>query len=189
MTRKLEELFNMNDEDDEMPTLSSPILPPPPTSDMNELDMPDEPPRPNQNTLDTILKIEEALPQVKGLESSDAEMDDLAGLAKEAFNNLMDLGMQCEARHASEIFNSASAMLGHAITAKTAKVNKKLKMIDLQLKKAALDQKLNVQSAKVNPNNPAESLSLGTGQIIDRDDLIKQILKSAEEQNSKKSDK
>jgi hypothetical protein len=80
-------------------------------------------------------------------------------------------------------------MLGHAITAKTAKVNKKLKMIDLQLKKAALDQKLNVQSAKVNPNNPTENLSLGTGQVIDRDDLIKQILKSAEEQNSNKSDK
>lgn len=161
-------------------SLDMPILP-------QETD--DQSPEINQNTLDTIAKVESALPQVKGLEASDEEMDDLAGLAKEAFNNLMDLGMQVEARHASEIFNSASSMLGHAITAKTAKVNKKLKMIDLQLKKAALDQKLNVQSAKVNPNNPTESLPLGTGQIIDRDDLIKQILKSAEEQNSKKSDK
>lgn len=180
MTKRLEELFNMNEDPAIEESLDMPILP-------QETD--DQSPEISQNTLDTIAKVESALPQVKGLESSDEEMDDLAGLAKEAFNNLMDLGMQVEARHASEIFNSASSMLGHAITAKTAKVNKKLKMIDLQLKKAALDQKLNVQSAKVNPNNPTESLPLGTGQIIDRDDLIKQILKSAEEQNSKKSDK
>jgi hypothetical protein len=79
-------------------------------------------------------------------------------------------------------------MLGHAITAKTAKVNKKLKMIDLQLKKAVLDQKLNVQSAKVGSES-TEKLSLGTGQVIDRDELIKQILKTAEEQKQNKSDK
>ena len=179
VTRKLEELFDMN-EDPVEKELDEPILP---QEDEYET------PAISQGMLDSIAKVESALPQVKGLEASDEEMDDLAGLAKEAFNNLMDLGMQCEARHASEIFNSASSMLGHAITAKTAKVNKKLKMIDLQLKKAALDQKLNVQSAKVNPNNPTESLPLGTGQVIDRDDLIKQILKSAEDQNSKKSDK
>ena len=180
MTRRLEELFNMNEDPSIEESLDTPILP---------QDDEHDAPAISQGTLDTIAKVEHALPQVKGLEASDEEMDDLAGLAKEAFNNLMDLGMQVEARHASEIFNSASSMLGHAITAKTAKVNKKLKMIDLQLKKAALDQKLNVQSAKVNPNNLTESLSLGTGQVIDRDDLIKQILKSAEEQNSNKSDK
>jgi hypothetical protein len=37
----------------------------------------------------------------------------------------MDLGFQVESRFSSEIFNSASSMLGHAITAKTAKINKK----------------------------------------------------------------
>ena len=179
MTKRLEELFNMNEDPSIEESLDTPILP---QEDDRVTEI-------SQSTLDTIAKVEEALPQVRGLESSDEEMDDLAGLAKEAFNNLMDLGMQVEARHASEIFNSASSMLGHAISAKTAKVNKKLKMIDLQLKKAALDQKLNIQSAKVNPGNSTENLSLGTGKIIDRDDLIKQILKSAEEQNSKNSDK
>jgi hypothetical protein len=179
MTKRLEELFNMNEDPSIEESLDTPILP---------QDDEHDAPAISQGTLDTIAKVEHALPQVKGLEASDEEMDDLAGLAKEAFNNLMDLGMQCEARHASEIFNSASSMLGHAITAKTAKVNKKLKMIDLQLKKAALDQKLNVQSAKVGSES-TEKLSLGTGQVIDRDDLIKQILKSAEDQNSNKSDK
>jgi hypothetical protein len=31
-------------------------------------------------------------------------------------------------------------MLGHALTAKTAKLNKKLKMVELQMKKVKLDQ-------------------------------------------------
>jgi hypothetical protein len=181
VTRKLEELFNMNEDPSiEEESLDQPILP---TDDTEQS------PAISQSTLDSIAKIEGALPQVRGLESSDEEMDELAALAKEAFNNLMDLGMQVEARHASEIFNSASSMLGHSISAKTAKVNKKLKMIDLQLKKAALDQKLNVQSARVDPNNASERLPLGTGQVIDRDELIKQILKSAENHNSNKSDK
>jgi hypothetical protein len=58
-------------------------------------------------------------------------MDDLAELATNSYKDLMDLGMQVEARFSSEIFNSAGTMLGHAITAKTAKINKKLKMLDL----------------------------------------------------------
>jgi hypothetical protein len=58
-------------------------------------------------------------------------------------------------------------MLGHAITAKTAKLNKKLKMIDLQLKKAALDQKNSAKDEEV------ESTSLGEGKTLDRNELLK----------------
>jgi hypothetical protein len=60
----------------------------------------------------------------------------------------MDLGMNVDSRWASDIFGVASTMLGHAITAKTAKLNKKLKMVDLQLKKAASGCK-----ARSNSNN------------------------------------
>lgn len=117
-----------------------------------------------------LEKIESALPQVRGLEASDAEMDELAQLAKESFDDLMELGMQVDSRFASEIFNSASSMLGHAITAKTAKLNKKLKMIDLQLKKAALDQKTTEKTKEV------ESTPLGTGSVLDRNELLKMLL-------------
>jgi hypothetical protein len=82
----------------------------------------------------------------------------------------MDLGMQVDSRFASEIFNSAGTMLGHAITAKTAKINKKLKMIDLQLKKASLDQK-NVEKEK-----QIENVPLGEGSLVDRNELLKSIL-------------
>jgi hypothetical protein len=52
----------------------------------------------------------------------------------------MDLGMNVEARYSSRIFEVAGGMLKNAIDAKTAKLDKKLKMIELQLKKAKLDQ-------------------------------------------------
>lgn len=179
MTKKLEELFGFNeDEDQSDDSLTQPIV-----------EQEDESsPKMSQNMLDSILKVENALPQVKGLDASDEEMDDLAGLAKEAFNNLMDLGMQVESRFSAEIFSSASSMLGHAITAKTAKVNKKLRMIDLQLKKAELDRKLNVQSKK-NDESSDSPIGLGTGTVLDRDELIKMILNSNAVENSANKDK
>ena len=69
----------------------------------------------------TIDKIDQALPGVKGLEASDQEMDELANLAKDKFNDLMDLGMNMEARFSGQVFQTAGVLLGHAITAKQAK--------------------------------------------------------------------
>ncbi len=81
----------------------------------------------------------------------------------------MDLGMQVDSRFASEIFNSASSMLGHAITAKTAKLNKKLKMIELQLKKATLDQKVASKEEQI------EATPMGEGKSLDRNELLKML--------------
>jgi CRISPR/Cas system CMR-associated protein Cmr5 small subunit len=120
-------------------------------------------------TLNNLEKIENALPQVKGLEASDGEMDELASLATSSYKDLMDLGMQVDSRFASEIFNSASSMLGHAITAKTAKLNKKLKMIDLQLKKAQLDHKMSEKTEELD-NTP-----VGSGKVLDRNELLKML--------------
>ena len=121
-------------------------------------------------TYDTLSKIENALPQVRGLEASDTEMDELAKTATDSYKDLMDLGMQVDSRFAAEIFNSASSMLGHAITAKTAKINKKLKMLDLQLKKAQLDHKIASKTEEI------ESTPLGEGSLVDRNELLKSIL-------------
>jgi hypothetical protein len=138
-------------------------------SDENELTIP----LPNmteevtKTALSTLEKIEAALPQVNGLDYADQELDSLAEMAVASFKDLQDLGMQVEARFSSEIFNSASSMLGHAITAKTAKINKKLKMLDLQMKKAQLDQKLMAKNEEI------EATPLGQGQSLDRNDLLK----------------
>jgi hypothetical protein len=118
-------------------------------------------------SLATLDKIEQALPAVRDLEASDLEMDALATKATESFDNLMDLGMQVDSRYASEIFAVAGAMLGHAITAKTAKLNKKLKIIDLQLKKAKLDQSAPGEEADV---------PTGQGRVLDRNELLRALV-------------
>lgn len=115
-------------------------------------------------TLAALDKIEQALPAVRGLEASDQEMDELAAKASESFENLMDLGMNVDSRYASEIFAVASTLLGHAITAKTAKMNKKLRMIQLQLQKVKLDQ--------TSDNQP---MTPGTGMVLDRNELLQHL--------------
>lgn len=158
MTKKLEELFDLptepkQSEEEESTTdveaqENIPVL----SDNLAELD-----------------KISAALPAVRGLEASDREMDDLADKAVKSFDDLMDLGMNIDSRWASDVFNTASSMLGHAITAKNAKINKKLKMIELQLKKARLDQ----QEAK---NNGDEAEQTGTGHVLDRNELLQRLL-------------
>jgi hypothetical protein len=160
MTKKLEELFELASDDDNELTIPLPDV----TEEVTE------------NALTTLDKIEAALPMVKGLEAADTEMDELAEMATSSYKDLMDLGMQVESRFSSEIFNSASSMLGHAITAKTAKINKKLKMLDLQMKKAQLDAK---NAAK---NEEIEATPLGHGQSLDRNELLKMFNSKNNEQ-------
>lgn len=161
MTKNLSDLFDLPDDDDDESSKNT---------------IPDNVPESflTDDTLELLEKIESSLPAVRGLEASDREMDELADLAKEAFNNLLDLGMQVDSRFSAEIFNSASGFLGHSITAKTAKVNKKLKMIQLQLQKAELDRKLAAAASK--GESPTDEVPLGQGQVLDRNELIKSIL-------------
>lgn len=128
-----------------------------------------------------IDKIDAALPGVKDLDTADRELDDLATLAKEKAEDLIDLGMNVDPRFAGVILQTASTLLGHSITAKTAKMDKKLKMIQLQLQKAKHDH----QVAKDNKNaGPSEEEPVdGKGMILDRNELLDRILgKNADSQ-------
>ncbi len=160
MTKKLEELFELASSEDNDLTIPLPEV----TEEVTE------------NALNTLEKIEAALPQVRGLEAADGEMDELAALATASYKDLMDLGFNVDSRFSSEIFNSASSMLGHAITAKTAKINKKLKMLDLQMKKAQLDAK---NAAK---NEEIENTPLGDGKALDRNELLRMFNNKNEDQ-------
>ena len=161
MTRKLEELFDF-----------------PPSEEIKE----DEPASIPSTQIalkeinETIDKIDQALPAVRDLETGDKELDDLAAKATETFDDLMDLGMQVDSRYSSEIFAVASTMLGHALTAKTAKLNKKLKMIDLQMKKLKLDQ---------DRRSEAEPIETAHGQILSRNDLLERLIGSRDQNNNK----
>jgi hypothetical protein len=114
-------------------------------------------------------KIASALPAVKGLgEMADNELNDVAEKAMSAYEDLMDLGMNVEARYSGRIFEVAGSMLKNAIDAKAAKIDKKLKMIELQLKKQKLDQ----DASGEDPGVPVS----GTGVIVsDRNSLIEKL--------------
>lgn len=86
-------------------------------------------------------KIASALPVVKGLgEKADQELEDIAQRALTAYEDLMDLGMNVESRYSGRVFEVANSMLQTSLNAKVAKMDKKLKMIELQLKKEKLDK-------------------------------------------------
>ena len=131
MTKKLEELLDLPPNPDKK---IAPEIIDPKTIE--------EPAEERLRTIEEFDKISAALPQVKGLgDLSDSELDSLAQRATDAYDDLMDLGMNVEARYGTRIFEVASSMLKNAIDAKSAKIDKKLKMIELQLKKQAIDQK------------------------------------------------
>jgi len=97
-----------------------------------------------EDKLEQFDKIASALPKVKGLgDMADSELDALANKAEQAYDDLMDLGMNVDPRYGTKMFEVAAQMMNAAITAKTNKIDKKLKMVDLQLKKLAIDKKSN----------------------------------------------
>jgi hypothetical protein len=127
MTKKLEKLLGINQSDQQV--VASKHAPELPVIDLQE-------------KLEEFDKISSALPRVKGLgDISDAELDALALKAEQAYDDLMDLGMNVEARYGARMFEVASNMMNAAIAAKSAKIDKKLKMVDLQLKKLAIEKK------------------------------------------------
>lgn len=170
MTRKLEELFGLP---------AAPIMGTPSEAE-NLADAKDHIEE-NKAILaaadSAIDKIDIALPTVTDLETSDKDLDELSELARSTFTDLIDLSMNVEPRFSGPILQSASTLLGHAVTAKVAKIDKKLKMVSLQLQKARLDQ------AKEN-KTPSEKAVEGEGVVIDRNELLKSILA-----NSQKNDK
>ena len=164
ITKRLEELFGFDDLEKDSAETSEPTI---------------EQNRTTIATIDLAIdKIDEALPAVRGLDASDGEMDDLAAKATETFDDLMNLGMQVDSRYSSEIFAVASTMLGHAITAKTAKLNKKLKMVDLQMKKLKMDQ----EQAK---NAPEQAVETAHGQVLSRNDLLERLMMSRDQKDNK----
>ncbi len=92
------------------------------------------------SALSTAEKVDFALPPVIGLDAHDNEMDDIARKAVATFNDLIALGGNVPDMHAGKIYEVAGQMLKTALDAKNSKADKKLKMIELQLKKVRAEQ-------------------------------------------------
>jgi hypothetical protein len=78
----------------------------------------------------------------------------------------MDLGMNVEARYSGRVFEVAGNMLKTSLDAKVAKLDKKLKMVELQLKKEKLDKEDNSDSGMIE----------GKGYVVtDRNSLLEKL--------------
>jgi hypothetical protein len=121
-----------------------------------------------EQSLTAIAETTKNLPQISELNDlDDNELDDLAAKAEQAYDDLMDLGMNVEVRYSGRIFEVAGTMLKNAIDAKSAKIEKKLKAVDLQLKKYKIDK-----GTLEDHNNVLN----GEGYIItDRNELLKKL--------------
>ena len=158
MTKKLEELLNVAPtEEDSLPV---------------EIDA--------DESKDQIVELERNLQEVDSIEkalstvelddrSNDTELDEIAVKADTTFDNLMDLGMNVEARFSGQIFDTASKMLQIKLNAKQSKVDKKLKMLELQIRKKALDARIERDSGQNGAVN-------GEATVMSRNELLDKIL-------------
>jgi hypothetical protein len=126
---------------------------------------------------EAIDKIDAALPGITGLDTLDDDLDALAKLAKDKAEDLLDLGMNVDPRFGGMIFQTASQLLGHSITAKTAKIDKKLKQLQLQMQKAKFDHQVKKDAGKVE-----EEPEDGKGMLLDRNALLASILEKTKKQ-------
>lgn len=119
-------------------------------------------------SIEEFDKIASALPAVKGLgQMADTELNEIADKALEAYEDLMDLGMNVESRYSGRVFEVAGSMLKTSLDAKVAKLDKKLKMVELQLKKEKLDKDSGIDDG---------SIVNGEGYVVsDRNSLIEKL--------------
>ena len=158
MTKKLEELLDLPEVQETMEQVEKPE----PSKEVKKETVNLE------RSIAEFDKISAALPMVKGLgELADKELDDLAEKAKQSYEDLMDLGMNVESRYAGRVFETASNMLKNAIEAKSQKLDKKLKMVELQLKKQNLDQK---------QGENADTVDAEGYVVMDRNSILEKIL-------------
>ena len=121
-----------------------------------------------QRDIAELDKISAALPQVKGLgELADKELNEVAEKSMNAYEDLMDLGMNVEARYSGRVFEVAGNMLKTNLDAKVAKLDKKLKMVELQLQKEKIDK---------DGGESPDGIVSGEGYVVtDRNSLLEKL--------------
>jgi hypothetical protein len=159
MTKKLEDLLNLPDskeiieqaEDQEAEQTKYEVAQAETFRDIEEFD-----------------KITSALPAVKGSgKMADDELNVIADKAMQAYDDLMDLGMNVESRYSGRVFETAGGLLKTSLDAKVAKLNNKLKIVELQLKKEKQDKDSNTNDGDI---------VNGAGYVVtDRNSLLEKL--------------
>lgn len=166
MTRPMEDFFNLSPSDtqeEELPLRTKEEL----FQEAQQI----------YSSLTTAEKVDVALPTVTGLDTHDTEMDEIARKAVDTFNDLIALGGNVPDMHAGKIYEVAGQMLKTALEAKNAKAERKLKMIELQLKKVRAEQ-IDLDQGNGDRKN-------SSGGEFDRNELLKYIVSNKSENSDK----
>jgi len=167
MTKKLEDFFNL-------PPIEEPVVEELPQKSKEELfaEVAEV-----SNALTTAEQVNLALPTVTDLNKHDAEMDDIAKKAIKTFEDLIVLGGNVPDLHAGKIYEVGVSSLKIALEANNAKADRKLKMIELQLKK--------VRAEQIDFEQGNGDKKYSNGGEFDRNELIKYIVSSKTENSDK----
>ena len=139
-----------------------------------------------QNSMELSEKVDAALPLVDGMDQLEREMDEYAQKAMDTFQDLIDLGKNVEDRHVAPIYDSASKMLTAGMQAKQAKIDKKLKMIELQMRKQKLDIQERESEAKLKSLSDDDDDRQDTieGRVVgDRSSMLAEIMANMTEKD------
>lgn len=165
MSQKLENLFNLPDLEQKSSMTEET------QSEIKEL----------RSTLDMSKRIDAALDEVKDINESERALDLLAAKAEEAFDQLMLLGSNMDDRNSGKIFEVASIMLKNAVDAKTAKLEKKLRIVELQMRKEKMDR----DATKNIPGGPV----IDAVMVSDRNSIIQEMMKRIRNADVQTNDK
>lgn len=168
MTKKMEEFFNLP------PAIEEAVVEELPQKSREQLMVEA---REVYAALTTAERVDIALPTVTGLDMHDNEMDDIARKAVKTFEDLIVLGGNVPDLHAGKIYEVAGQMLKTALEAKNSKAERKLKMIDLQLKK--------VRSEQIDLDQGNGERKGANGGEFDRNELLKYIVSNKTEKSDK----
>ena len=161
MTKKLEETFNINPIEEEEKVEEAPTIEE--SRDLTEI---------LSTEISTTEKIDSSLPMVQGLNEHDKDMDDIHQKAISTFEELISLGMNVEVHAGAKLMETANQMLKTAMEAKDSKVDRKLKMLNLQLQKAKLDLAQDKEDKKSKIDDEIESEG---SVVLDRNELLKRL--------------
>jgi hypothetical protein len=109
-------------------------------------------------------KVDHALATVTDLEEHDEEMDEISREALEAYQEIKELAMNMTDLHSGKMMEVAVRMLETALEARDRKANRKLKTIELQMRKLKLDR----EAGEADENNDP-------GIEFDRNEILKRL--------------
>ena len=168
---KLEELFNMApvDEVSDIDESASFTLPEPKNEDVIEgMPMSDEMLKEIEQCSTALDKINNALPQIENIGGADEEYDFCKDKALALYVKLNGLLENVEDRFAATVAASANQALKTAVDATNAKVDRKLKMVQLQVQqeKVTLErEKVKLASDKFHAERNAKKSIPSAGEV------------------------